>query len=92
MRTLEGGCSIPIGVETSWTGGTDNQTLSMRAVVASLDGTEAVEGKREGTVRNREEAEAFGSKMAEELVRRGAGRVLEAILEQKKVAGEERID
>jgi hypothetical protein len=54
----------------------------MCAVVVSLDGTETVEGKREGIVRNGEEAEAFGSKMAEELVSGvwGGGR------------GEERID
>jgi porphobilinogen deaminase len=32
----------------AWTGGAFNQTLSMCAVVGSLDRTEAVEGKQEG--------------------------------------------
>src|SRR5579862_3460460 len=49
MRTLEGGCSVPIGVETSWIG-EDSQTLRMHAVVASLDGSEAVEGSRQERV------------------------------------------
>jgi hydroxymethylbilane synthase len=86
MRTLEGGCSVPIGVETSWIGA-DHQTLRMRAVVASLDGTEAVEGDREGRVGSREEAEAFGREMAGELVGRGAGRILEAIGQKKRITG-----
>lgn len=38
MRALEGGCSVPIGVETEWVG-QDNSVnlLRMRAIVVSLD-------------------------------------------------------
>ncbi|KAI9783251.1 MAG: porphobilinogen deaminase [Geoglossum umbratile] len=87
MRTLEGGCSVPIGVETSWIG-EDKQTLRMRAVVVSLNGSEAAEGDREERVRSREEAGAFGQAMARELVERGAGRILEVIAAKKGGSGD----
>ncbi|KAH0544341.1 hypothetical protein FGG08_001482 [Glutinoglossum americanum] len=85
MRTLEGGCSVPIGVETEWVG---VQALRMRVVVVSLDGGESVEGLREGRVGSVEEAEAFGREVAGELVERGAGRILEAIGQKKRGAGD----
>ncbi|KAI9783779.1 MAG: porphobilinogen deaminase [Geoglossum umbratile] len=87
MRTLEGGCSVPIGVETSWIG-EDKQTLRMRAVVVSLNGSEAAEEDRGERVRSREEAGAFGQAMARELVERGAGRILEVIAAEKGGSGD----
>ncbi|KAI9827739.1 MAG: porphobilinogen deaminase [Thelocarpon impressellum] len=76
MRTLEGGCSVPIGVETEWS---SSSTLKMRAVVVSLDGTESVEGELEEDVRTEEQADSFGRAMARTLVDRGAERILKAI-------------
>ncbi|KAB5531178.1 porphobilinogen deaminase, dipyromethane cofactor binding domain-containing protein [Coniochaeta sp. 2T2.1] len=76
MRTLEGGCSVPIGVETSWVG---QDRMKFKATVVSLDGTEGVDGEMEETVRNVEEAEAFGRKLAAELVENGARKILDVI-------------
>ncbi|KAI9766313.1 MAG: porphobilinogen deaminase [Geoglossum simile] len=87
MRTLEGGCSVPIGVETSWVG-EDSQTLRMHAIVVSLDGSEAVEGSRQERVGIREEAGAFGRAMALELMERGAGKILGDIVSKKGVSGD----
>lgn len=76
MRALEGGCSVPIGVETEWV---EEGKLVMRAIVVSLDGTEAVETERLGEVVSEEGADEFGMEVARDLVEKGAGKVLEAI-------------
>ena len=84
LRTLEGGCSVPIGVETEWVGsaavgGRGSGTLVMRAIVVSLDGTDYVEGERRGEVGSEEQADELGWSLAGDLVAKGAGRILEAI-------------
>ncbi|KAI9790316.1 MAG: porphobilinogen deaminase [Piccolia ochrophora] len=84
MRTLEGGCSVPIGVETEWEegngdGGERKEMLRMRAVVVSLDGTESVERERVGKVVTEGEADEFGWAMAREMVEKGAAKILEKI-------------
>lgn len=82
MRTLEGGCSVPIGVETEWI---EKGKLLMRSVVCSLDGTEGVESERLGEVTNEKEADEFGWNLAQALVEKGAGHILEAINLNRKV-------
>lgn len=132
LRTLEGGCSVPIGVETSWlskkTSLTSNagtgvgvgikpaeeyhhltgvaqaptnsqmgvatstnaaarddlsdgltDELDVRAIVVSLDGSEAAETAMQRRIASREEAEEFGIEVARALVEKGAGKILEAI-------------
>lgn len=86
MRTLEGGCSVPIGVETEWEG---EETLRMRAVVVSLDGSEAVEADERIVVGSGEEADKFGKKVAKVLVEKGAGRILEVITASRKGVAEQ---
>lgn len=76
MRTLEGGCSVPIGVETEWI---EKGKLLMKAIVVSLDGTEAIEVERLGEVLNEKEADDFGWRIAQDLVEKGASKILEAI-------------
>jgi hydroxymethylbilane synthase len=76
MRTLEGGCSVPIGVETTWI---EKGKLLMKAIVVSLDGTESVEAERLDEILNVEDADQFGWKLAQELVEKGAAKTLEAI-------------
>lgn len=79
MRTLEGGCSVPIGVETSWGDAPDEVDLTFKAVVVSVDGKQAAAGqltKRIGTV---EESDEFGRDMARLLLERGAGPILNNI-------------
>jgi hydroxymethylbilane synthase len=76
MRTLEGGCSVPIGVETSWI---EKGKLLMKAIVVSLDGKEHVSAERLGEVLNVKDAEEFGWDLAHILVEKGAAKILEAI-------------
>ncbi|KAG8156991.1 hypothetical protein KVR01_013213 [Diaporthe batatas] len=79
MRTLEGGCSVPIGVETEWVGRPQDSVLRMRAIVVSLDGTRSVEDAIDAAVRTRDEAEAFGRRLAAKLVEAGADGILKEI-------------
>ncbi|TVY17832.1 Porphobilinogen deaminase [Lachnellula arida] len=76
MRTLEGGCSVPIGVETTWI---EKGKLLMKAIVVSLDGTEVVESERLDEVLNEKDADEFGWKLSQDLVEKGAAKILEAI-------------
>lgn len=76
MRTLEGGCSVPIGVETTWI---EKGKLLMKAIVVSLDGTESVEAERLAEVLNVQDADEFGWELAQDLVKKGAAKILEAI-------------
>jgi len=76
MRTLEGGCSVPIGVETTWI---EKGKLLMKAIVVSLDGTESVEAERLGEVLTVKDADEFGWELAQDLVKKGASKILEAI-------------
>ncbi|KAB2573176.1 putative porphobilinogen deaminase protein [Lasiodiplodia theobromae] len=78
MRTLEGGCSVPIGVETEWLAD-DKDDLIMRAVVTSLDGADAAEVELTTKIDSREAADEFGRTVAAALVERGASAILEKI-------------
>ncbi|KAG0127076.1 porphobilinogen deaminase [Tuber indicum] len=76
MRTLEGGCSVPIGVETETA--TNGQML-MRAVVVSLDGQSFVNVEERMEVADEEAADNFGRVVAGKLVAAGAGDILKGI-------------
>jgi len=76
MRTLEGGCSVPIGVETTWV---EKGKLLMKAIVVSLDGSESVEAERSDDILCAKDADEFGRKLAQDLVEKGAAKILEAI-------------
>lgn len=79
MRTLEGGCSVPIGVETTWIGEPGEDKLRLKATVVSLDGKQGVDGEITETIRTVEEAEVLGRKLAAELVEGGAQKILDVI-------------
>jgi hydroxymethylbilane synthase len=72
LRTLEGGCHVPVGAFAELEG----DTLQLRAVVCSLSGAEWVEGNRSGDVGN---AGAIGIGLAQDLLARGGDRILEGI-------------
>lgn len=85
LRTLEGGCSAPLGVESEWVQGSDGlKKLRMRSVVVSVDGQKAAEAEIDGDVNSAETAEAFGVKVADALVADGAGDILEEIQRNKQ--------
>ena len=75
MRTLEGGCSVPIGVETHWIDG----QLRLRATVVNVEGTESVDAEVTESITSIEAAEEYGQRVALDLVNRGAGKILDVI-------------
>lgn len=82
MRTLEGGCSVPIGVETAWVPAGEaasGAVLRLRAVVISVDGADLAEVEVRSEVSDPEAADALGKKAAALLVERGAAKILDAI-------------
>ncbi|KAF9888706.1 porphobilinogen deaminase [Aspergillus nanangensis] len=87
LRTLEGGCSAPLGVESEWVqtlGGA--RKLRMRSVVVSVDGKEIAEAEVDGDVDSAQSAEDFGVTVANALVEKGAGKILEEIQRTKQVS------
>lgn len=82
MRTLEGGCSVPIGVETSW----DGDRLRLNSTVVNIEGTEFADVDETRVVRGSEDAEAFGKDVAGKLVEKGADRILEEMKKYGKPA------
>lgn len=81
MRTLEGGCSVPIGVHASWT---DAGELRLRANVVSVDGRKAADADLKEVVKTREEAVQFGLKIADALRKSGAQDILDVIVADKE--------
>ncbi|ODQ82624.1 hypothetical protein BABINDRAFT_169862 [Babjeviella inositovora NRRL Y-12698] len=77
MRTLEGGCSVPIGVKTSYDEVT--QVLRLDGIVISVDGQEFVEDVIEVPCTSNEEADGVGVELAARLTEKGAKRILEEI-------------
>lgn len=76
MRTLEGGCSVPIGVDTKWL--TKDQ-LRMQAVVCSADGSTRIFCDETANVNDQESAEALGKSIASKMVDMGARKLLTTI-------------
>ena len=72
LRELEGGCQVPIGVNTK----IENDTLTLTGMVASLDGKQLLRDTVSG---NRRESEALGLELASKLKEQGAGEILEKI-------------
>ncbi|KAM6525515.1 hypothetical protein FALCPG4_011054 [Fusarium falciforme] len=78
LRTLEGGCTVPIGVETEWVD-ESQLLLRMRAIVVSLDGSQSVQDTMDATVQNDDEATALGRDLATRLAKGGASEILKEI-------------
>ena len=72
LRQLEGGCQVPIGVNTS----VEGETLTLIGMVASLDGKRLVKDTVSGNTRD---AEKIGYELAVRLREQGATEILEEI-------------
>jgi hydroxymethylbilane synthase len=72
LRSLEGGCQVPIGVHTSLAG----DTLTLQGMVASLDGKTLVRETLSGPA---DAPEALGIALADRLKAQGATEILEQI-------------
>ncbi|MBD2258902.1 hydroxymethylbilane synthase [Pseudanabaena sp. FACHB-2040] len=73
LRELEGGCQVPIGVNTVLEG----DTLTLTGVVASLDGQRLVKNAVQGST---SEAEDIGIRLARQLRAEGAQPILDEII------------
>lgn len=73
LRELEGGCQVPIGVNTQL----ENDVLTLTGLVASLDGQKLLKDSISGSA---QQAEQLGEDLAKKLRKEGAGEILAAIL------------
>lgn len=72
LRDLEGGCQVPIGVNTEING----DELTMTGLVASIDGTKRIKDTVSGSI---SEPEKLGSELAQRLREQGAQEILDEI-------------
>ena len=72
LGALGGGCQVPIGAHAVVQAG----RLRLQAIVASPDGSELIRAESEGASAD---AEAIGHALGEELLARGARRILETV-------------
>ena len=72
LRELEGGCQVPIGVNTVL----DGDTLTLTGLVASLDGQRLIQNTVQGPT---DTAEALGTQLAQQLRSQGAQAILDDI-------------
>lgn len=100
LHVLEGGCSVPVGVETSLNppsearcarpAAAEPQVLTVKAIVASLDGQTAIEYSASRPVTRIRDAEQLGHDVAVALIERGGKAILEElgrIVEMKNLNG-----
>lgn len=72
LRTLEGGCQIPIGA----LGTVEGNQLTLEGVVAGLDGKELLRTSISGAA---EQAEELGVQLAKQLISMGADKILNLV-------------
>ena len=75
LRELEGGCQVPIGVNSS----IKDEQLYLTGMVASLDGKSLIKDKCFGNIND---PEKVGKELAEKLKLQGADKILSEIFEQ----------
>jgi hydroxymethylbilane synthase len=73
LRRLQGGCQVPIAAYAEVVG----DTVVLQGLVASLDGKTLARGEMRG---KREDPQGIGTALAEDLLSRGAGEILQALL------------
>ncbi|PHR65200.1 hydroxymethylbilane synthase [Pseudidiomarina marina] len=77
-RRLQGGCQVPIGAYAELHG----ELLHLRGLVGRPDGSEIIEGEIKG---HRDHAEALGTELAEYLLARGAGKILNDVYAENEL-------
>ena len=75
LRELEGGCQVPIGVNSQVK---DNQII-LTGMVASIDGTKLLKEKASGGI---DDPEVIGKNLANKLKKQGADKILKEIFEK----------
>ena len=79
LRVLEGGCSVPVGVESTLSAEDQTEILTITGCVTSVDGQEHVQHTLKEVVVTLEDAEKVGEKLAEALMEIGAKKILNEI-------------
>ena len=75
LRELEGGCQVPIGVNSN----IKNEQLNLTGMVASLDGERLI---KDQVIGNINDPELVGLELAKRLKLRGADKILSEIFEE----------
>jgi hydroxymethylbilane synthase len=83
LRRLEGGCQVPLGALGTAMGG----ALHLYAAVCALDGSEWLSARGEVDARV-EQAAALGKRIAEELLAKGAARLIASERDSRRAAEE----
>lgn len=78
MRTLEGGCSVPIGVESNYN--LETKELIIKGIVVNVEGTISVEDSHSMIIENiKDDSMACGKFLAEKMKKVGAKKILDEI-------------
>lgn len=77
LRDLEGGCQVPIGVNSEL----DGDSLTLTGIVASVDGQNMVKDVVTGSIKD---PESIGTQLADKLRQQGAQEILNEIFTQIK--------
>lgn len=72
LRRLEGGCQVPIGALAR----IDGDQIHLEGVVGNLDGSKNLRERISGDI---SDANALGARLAEQMIEKGAGEVLEEV-------------
>lgn len=92
LRVLEGGCSVPVGVDSSLQVSNQGQqegVLTLTGCVTAIDGSLHVQHTVTEEVKNKQEAEAVGMQLATILIEIGAKTILDDITkDRERRAGE----
>jgi hydroxymethylbilane synthase len=75
LRELEGGCQVPIGVNSQ----INNEELTLTGMVASLDGKRLIRDEASGSAAD---PESIGIELAGKLKQQGAGDILKEIFDE----------
>ncbi len=73
VALLEGGCQVPIGAHATIDA---NETMTVRGLVASLDGNTVYQWDRQGPV---QDAKKLGRELGQDLLKMGADKILKEI-------------
>lgn len=85
LRVLEGGCSVPVGAASSLEEDASGiRVLKLTGCVTSLGGDTHIEMTLEDKVKNVEEAERLGERLAKLLIENGAKEILDAITKDRE--------
>ncbi|MCP8718629.1 MAG: hydroxymethylbilane synthase [Asgard group archaeon] len=77
MRYLEGGCSVPLGVNSNYN--EDTQELTLKGIIVSPDGSVWIEDEVVKTINCNEDCEQVGIELGEKLKAKGAKEILDKI-------------